>query len=429
VQGQKLSLLLAVASRYGALAVQFLIVVLVSRQLSKAEAGAYFMIFGAVTSTYCLAGLGIPDGLVKSCSEAIAHERRELVRPQVGKAAMVTLISSVAMLAGLIGVGVALRMPLAYLGAFAGWWMGYAVVFFCGQALVAIGKESLGAFLFYTATNLFMIVTTAPYLLLHAHPTLSGALVASLAAACLAAVICVASLTINLLKWPAGEVKAQVLPTARLGAMIAIARLFQAVIYWIPAWAIGAVRGPADAATVGAAGRLLIAASALIAAFRFSVRSRIVIAATKGDWEGIERMSRVIATIATSGALAALIGLFVIGDPIIALVFGHDYAAVGPVLAVLLIGAIGESFGGPVDEVLKLTGRPVAVLVGLMVAVALEAALAIWLAHYGVVAVAVAQAAAFCGMYGFQIYYLKRKTGALIVPYASIGALRTAMRA
>ena len=172
----------------------------------------------------------------------------------------------------------------------------------------------------------------------------------------------------------------------------------------------------------------MIAASAVVAAFRFAVRSQIVIAATQKDWPHIERTARMIATISTAVAVCSLIGVLVLGEPVIKLVLGAKYGAATAVLAVLLIGAVGESFGGPVDEILKLTGHPNFVLVTLVITISIEATLAVFLARFSIMAAAAAQAAAFCIMYALQIAYLKKKAGVLIVPYFTISGLRGSVR-
>ena len=126
-------------------------------------------------------------------------------------------------------------------------------------------------------------------------------------------------------------------------------------------------------------------------------------------------------------AVAALAFVLVAGSGLFVMIFGHGYRGVAPVLAMLLVGAIGESVGGPVDEVLKYQGQARPVLIGLIVTVAGEVLLARLLAPYGAVAAAAAQAIAFGAMYTFQIALCWRRLGILIVPYVRPRDLRAAL--
>lgn len=416
----------ALASRYGALAVQFLIVVLVARCLAKADAGTYLLVFGAITTTSVFAGFGAPDGLVKAIPELLDRGAPAAARAAIARSALITLVSSLLIVGGLMGGALLRGMApgIAILAAL--WWLAYAAVFFSGQALVALRRESLGAFVFYALNNLLLLVTTAPYLVFAAHADVAGALQASVIAGALAALTGAALVFRATRALGSSGPEGLAVETSRLGLTIATARGFQAALYWIPAWAVAAASGPADAAEMGAAGRLLIAATAVIAVFRFTIRGRIVAAGVRGDRPAIERMARGSATIATLSALAALGAVLVAGPFVIGLLFGPSFRGAAAVLAVLLVGAIGESVGGPVDEVLKYQGFPNAVLAGLVVTVAIECLLAWILAPYGALAAAWAQAIAFCGMYAFQILYCRAKLGILILPYLSPRQVRAA---
>ena len=420
----------ALASRYGALAAQFVIVVLVARGLGKADAGIYLALFGVMTTTTVFVGWGAPDGLVRAVPELIARRRDDAVFATVLKAAAWTGGSALVMVGGLLAIGAGRGMAPGLLMLAAGWWLAYAAVFFCGQALVALGRATLGAFVFYAANNLLLLVTTAPYLLLTHAPDVAGTLRASLAASALAAVFAAGLLAVTVRPWVrrlprGGFVDAD--GAMGLGLVIALARMAQSALYWVPTWVVAAVSGPAEAALMGTAGRLLIAATAVIAVFRFTIRGRIVTAGARGDRAAITRMARAAATVATLCAVAALAFVLVAGSGLFVMIFGHGYRGVAPVLAMLLVGAIGESVGGPVDEVLKYQGQARPVLIGLIVTVAGEVLLARLLAPYGAVAAAAAQAIAFGAMYTFQIALCWRRLGILIVPYVRPRDLRAAL--
>lgn len=429
ISREALARISSLASRYGALLAQFVIVILIARHLTKEDAGVYLLVFGAVTSTSVFAGFGAPDGLVKAVPELIHAGHGAAARREIVLSARFTALTSAGLLAILALAGVVTGVDRQAIAFFLPWWAGYAAVFFCGQALVAIGRPHLGAFVFYALNNLLLMVTTAPYLLFSANPTVADALCMSIVASTFAVILGGGLLLRQLFRLPKnGEIRPRA-ATFRLGLIIAAARMLQAVLYWIPAWAIAIASGPADAAIVGTAGRLLIAATAVIAVFRFTIRSRIVTAAAQGNYAAMERMARVAATIATASSIAALIIVLLVGQPLIAFVFGSSFGEAAPVLAVLLIGAVGESIGGPVDEVLKYNGQAVPVLIGLIATVAIEVVLALGLSRFGPAWAAAAQAAAFCGMYVYQIILCRRRVGITVLPYLSAAKLRHALAA
>lgn len=418
--------LVAVVSRYGALAAQFLIVVAVARALPKAESGTYLLVFSAVTTTIVFVGFGAPDGLVKAVPELMHLGRGGAVRGQIMRTASTTSWLGAGFLGSLCLLGFCLGYENSLIMAFAAWWIPYAALFFCGQALVSLGRTALGTFLFYTLNNFATIFLLLPYLLLSKHPTASSTLHVSIAAGWLAAVLGVFALAKSI---PVADrtlaSTAQVRGTLKLGFVIALSRMFQGALYWVPSWVAAAVLGAADAAVISAAGRLLIAATAVIAVFRFTIRPRIVAAEARGDRRAVEDMSRFAATVSLAFVLLCMVVVVAVGRFAVTLVFGPSFSQAAEILTILLIGGIGESFAGPVDEVLKYSGYALLVLASLIVTVFLEFGIAWFFASSlkSLGAVAFAQSIAFCGMYAAQIMICQRKLGVLIVPFASLNRL------
>lgn len=414
--------LIAIGSRYGALATQFILVLLVARTLPQDQAGQYFVSFGLVATVFCLAGAGIPDGLVKTVGEDIASGRVGRIRDAILRGGLISMVTA------LLGCGfgsIAFLMTGSdseYVLLTATWCFLYGLVFFAAQGLVALRAAGLGAFFFYSSTNMYLLITSVPYLLFRQDPTLTELMGCTVVAATLSLITALVFLKRTLALYT-GRERADLMPAFRVGRVIALSRMLQAMIYWIPVWVAGALLGPADASVVATAGRLLVAVTAVVAALRFSVRPVIIAAAAEGDWLSIERIGRRIALFTTTLTLLAMLLMYLIGKPILLFLFGAEYLSAWGVLVVLLFGALGEAFGGPVDEVLKMTGHGSAVFLGLVVTVTLETALAIALSSHGILAIAAAQAAAFCVMYGYQILYLRQKRGILIMPL-SAGAFR-----
>ena len=409
----------AIGSRYLALVVQFGLVMLVINTLPQNEVGIYFATFGLVTTLFCLAGLGLPDGMVKILGGHITRKHLDSIGTTCLRSLGVSAVTTVILCT--VGAAVALwtGQPPVFVLLAALWLFLYGMVFAVSQALVALRSPGSGSFFFYSSTNIFILGTSVPYLLTFDHPTLIGLLSFTVLAATLSLLSASIALFGTLQNYPGNAPAEGLKPAIQVGFVIALSRMLQSMLYWIPVWVATACLGASEAATIGTGGRLLIAVTAVIAALRFSARPDIVAATTMEDWATIENIGRGICTVAMTFTLLALLVLWTVGQPILAQLFSAEYAVVWPLLMVLIVGALGEAFGGPVDEILKMSGHAHIVFRTLLVIVAAEALLAAILAGQGVVAIAWSQALAFCAMYAFQVLFLHAKRGIWVLPVPS----------
>lgn len=406
---------LAITARYGGLAVQFALVLLVANTLPPEAAGRYFVAFGLVTTLFCLVGLGLPDGLVIRLGQALAQGQSDVIKDALHQMRCRAVASAVVLFG--IGAGAAIwaGQDPVYCALTAIWAGLYGMVFVAAQGLVALRAAAMGAFFFYSATNLALSASAVPYLLLSATPTLGGLMAVTIGAAALAA--CAGHLVL----WQrarrfAGNRRIDLGPASRAGGLIALSRVLQSMLYWVPVWVTAAMLGSAEAAIIATAGRLLIGVSAAIAALRFSVRPAIVAAAAAHDWSGIEALGRRISLATTVFTLFAIVTLWLFGRPILDHLLGDAYVAAWPVLMILLLGALAEAFGGPVDEILKMTGNSRAVFYCLIVTIAFETVFSVGFAQHGVRAIAMAQVAGFTLLYGCQIVLLWRVRSVVVAP-------------
>lgn len=405
----------AIGSRYGALAVQFVIVLLVANRLPQTEAGSYFVAFGLVATLFCLVGIGLPDGLVITLGRALASGNTGIVRNALHRSLLRGIISASALFGCGAMVAILAGIDTTYSLLTGAWGLLYGMVFVVSQGLIALRAAALGSFFFYSATNLALLFTSVPYLLLSSAPSLYGLMTMTVVAAVLAIAAALTALWHQARQF-AGTERAELGAATCAGAVIALSRMLQSAIYWIPVWVTTILLGSADAAVIATAGRLLIAVTAVIAALRFSVRPAIIAAEAQGDWPAIERVGRHISLATAAFTSMAMAGLWFFGQPVLFVLLGAEYAAAWGVLMVLLVGALGEAFGGPVDEVLKMTGHGRTVLHTLILTVLVEAALAACLSSQGMMAVAAAQAVAFVAMYVYLVYALSRLRGIVIMP-------------
>lgn len=409
--------LIPIFSRYGSILIQFALVTLIARILPTHETGTYFFISGLVLSLYFFAGLGIPDGLVVSCPSASAKGRGMYARALIARGIRCSL-ASVIVISVAVGVAVAMYEGSTRIAVSTVIWLcGYCLVFIASQALIALDKIQWGSFIFYSAVNTCLCLTTIPYLLLASNPSLEMVLATN---ACAAAIAGVAAMLFVLReggRHVSGTAEVSIAETWKSGALIASGRVVQAGIIWMPVWIAGFLLSKEDTAQIGLACRLLGIVGAVLAAIRFSIRPQIARLAAEGDWKMIERIDRKIAFWASVLAVAAMAATVVIGADVIALVFGEPYRAAAPLLLILLGASLAESIGGPVDEILKMSGNAQSVLVLQGISLGFMAAVGALLSlHEGVAGTAVAFAFSFVLLYGLQIALLYKRRGIFAFP-------------
>ncbi|WP_122519420.1 lipopolysaccharide biosynthesis protein [Pannonibacter phragmitetus] len=406
----------AIASRYGALAIQFLLVILVTHALPQDMAGQYFVAFGLVATLFCITGLGLPDGLVKTIGDQISDGKLGLIRSALWRTLLVSGLSGLF----LFGLGAAVSVFFGANPVLAGltatWCLLYGLVFVVAQCLVALRHPGLGSFFFYSSTNIFYLLTSIPYLLLARNPQLGGLLSLSLIAATLSLALALGALWRRTRQLPPSDERAELRAAFEIGGFIAVSRLVNAAIYWVPVWAAGLLLTSTDAAIMATAGRLLIGVTAVVAAVRFSVRPSIVAAAQAGDWARIEGQGQRIALATTTLTSIALVGCYAIGEPILQIFFPPEYASSWIILIILLIGALSEAAGGTVDEILKMTGHSIFVLLALIWVVIFEAILCFMASNFGLLGISSAQSFSFFLYYSLLIIFLYKKKGILILP-------------
>jgi O-antigen/teichoic acid export membrane protein len=122
----------------------------------------------------------------------------------------------------------------------------------------------------------------------------------------------------------------------------------------------------------------------------------------------------------------SLIAYLIVGYWLIVFLFGANYGAAYPVLAILIVGTLAEGVGGVVDEILKMTGSATFVLALLVAVVACEAAAA-WLVR-DVLSLAAIQAGAIILLYAAQLAFFRKTRGVWLLPFHSVATIKAAFR-
>lgn len=412
------SLFVTVALRYSGLVLQFVLLALLARYLDPGDYGRYMLVLSAVLPTYFALGFGVSEAFVREAPQLLQREDRDgLLGRLVGTTCAVAVVSalSVALIGGMALWLLPLDHQTGVVAAFAvALFIANGLMFNGAQILLGVGSETLGAFFFYPAVNLGLVITVIPYLILTDTPTFAGTALTTSVSALLSAAIAFAGVLgrVRLQKPKLGEAWR----LASLGFRLSLARALYAAGIWLPTFVAGIVLTPLQAGSLGTAGRVAIAVGAVMAAFRFAVRPAIIRAFAAKDRHEIKRICGALSGVSLALACVALILSSLIGPQVLAIGFGHHYVSAAPLVTILLFGVVIEAYAGPVDEVLKMTGSEKAVLVIFAVAVPISTAGLLVAAHYGVTAMAWVQVLYTLTVFGTMLFAVRRALGIWLHP-------------
>ena len=409
----------AVVFRYGGIVLQFVILLVLARHLDADDYGRYMLVLSAVFPTYFLLGFGISEAFVREAPRLIRDGDLRPVRTLVGATLMVALgTAAVLAVAGALAVWLLPLDPttsdvVVFMVAF---FIANGLMFNGAQLLLGSGSETLGAFFFYPAINLSLVVSALPYVLYSAHPTFSGIALATSVASLIVGVVAVGLVVVHVRpRRPRRGTSRQLIA---VGARLSAARGMYAAGLWLPTFIAGVLLAPAQAGYLGTAGRLAVAVGAVTAAVRFAIRPAIVRAYERQDWPAIAAVCGRVATVTLAMVTVAFAVTFFFGRSLVSMTFGTGFASAAPLLTVLLIGVAIEAFAGPVDEVLKMTGQENSVLIIFAGTLPIFAAALVAAAPHGVMVMAWVQVGYTLAVFGAMIVTLGRKRRVWLHPVA-----------
>jgi O-antigen/teichoic acid export membrane protein len=387
------------------------------------------LVLSAVLPTYPLLGLGASETFVRDASRHLQRGRTDAVAPLVG--ATLTAALGMAACVALVGGVLVWLLPLSAatttLATFAvAFFIANGLTFNAAQLLLGGGFQALGSFFFYPAVNLSLLTSSVPYVVFTETPTFRGVAVATSSAALLIAAAAI--LLVVYLVRPAWAGVATMRHLVRIGIRLSSARVLVHAGNWLPTFLAGVVLAPVQAGYIGTASRVAVAVGAVNGAVRFAVRPAIVRAFERQDHDAIKETCGRLATATFGIACMALAVSALAGHTLIAFAFSRDLESAAPLLTILLVGVACEAFGGPVDEILKMTGNEKRVLAILAAGVA-SAALAIFLvAPLGVTAMAWVQVGYSMAVFGTMILAVRRTLGIWLHPILPRGLSISATR-
>lgn len=410
-------MLITVALRYGAIAVQFLVLAVLARHLTVDDYGRYMLVLGAVWATFTLLGLGASETFVRDapvhiqrgCPNEVANLVGGTLAVALGSALCIALTSGLALWT--IPLDPTTKTMVAFIIAFV---IANGLVFNAAQLLLGAGFHGLGSFFYYPAVNLSLLVSSIPYVVLAKSPSFQGVAVATSLAGLITASL--ALLIVLRCIRPTRPTSGSIRHLVRVGSRLSFARAMGYLGVWLPIFLAGAILAPVQAGYLGTANRLAFAVGAVIAAMRFAVRPSIVRAFDQGDRQSIRLTCGRLASMAFALACIAIVVSAVAGDAIFKIAFGADLVPAAPLLTILLLGTAFEAFCGPVDEVLKMTGNEGRVITILMVAVGISTVALFVVSSLGVSALAWVQVGYAVIIFGTMVLIVRLHLGIWLLP-------------
>jgi O-antigen/teichoic acid export membrane protein len=171
-----------------------------------------------------------------------------------------------------------------------------------------------------------------------------------------------------------------------MGLRSAASVLFVASSLWVLSWA----RPHEEVAVYGVAATLLQVMAAIPSIANFIIPQEFSLLFADGRKGEMEQLARTAATLVAMLSFASLLGLLLVGRPLIRIAYGDSYVGAWGILLVLAVGTFWDSASGGAGFALQMAGHHVRLLLLTVGGAALNVALSLLLAPawggYGIAA-------------------------------------------
>jgi O-antigen/teichoic acid export membrane protein len=356
----------ALLARAVALPIGLLQAMLLTRILTPAEVGAYFLAISLIGILAILAQGGMSRPMVKMVASALATDRPLAARHAIRVALLVTLAGGVLLaLAVAAGLGEWLSAMLEDGEALRGV-VPIIAVMVLAFALVDVVAETLRGFHDLRAASAFgdYLAQRAALMLVLSTIWLAGwpADLTTVLAVALAAAVLMLALAL-------GQLRRQVGKIGRHGARWRTAEvlghglpfLLMRLNVWLSAgadlWVLGMFRPPEEVAVYGAASRLAVIVGTPLAVSNAVLAPVIAELHSRDERARLEKVMRAAATLGVLPSLLLAALFFALGDRILSIAFTEAYAEGWLVVVILAIGQLVNVLFGPCTIALAMTGH------------------------------------------------------------------------
>lgn len=423
----------ALVSRLVAAVAGFAANLLVVRLLPPTDVGFYFLLVSVVALGTTIGQAGLQVAVVRLAAEAGA------AGDDSGKHGVIAgSVKLVAMISAAVGIVVAafgptvlqwLSIAAASAMAFAlagGWILSLSLISVIAESQRGLHQYRVASFLGSTLPNLATVAALGALLGFAAHPSLEMVIAAVVGAVTVVGIYCVGMLVARL-----GSVKNMVHGSSRellsTGLPLLVTMLAVFAMTQLDLWIVGSHRGVAEAASYGAAARLVALVMMPMLIGNMALQPLVAELNGRGEMQGIERLVRATGAATGLAALVVLAFLCLAAEPILGLVYGDYYRGGASVLVLLAAGQTMNALTGPGAVVLMMTGGQREVMViSLFCGVAMAVAGVLVVSSHGGVGVA-AVTALTAGVHGLACLLMVNRRHGIWV-HASVGGLARAIR-
>ena len=395
----------------------FVTVVLLARVLGKDAYGIYAVVFATMTVLSIPAALGAPNLMVRETAKTLEADQTERLGALWRQGDMFVLISSIAVVAGLV-VWLALSTPSQT----------YLIAFLAGLALVplrafvglrggvlrGLGKVVAGQIPeFLLRPALFLALALVLAVMLQDHLDATTTLVAHSIAALLALVGVIA---LQRKLTPPGTsggpspigMGAMLMASGAMGLVAGA----QVLNNNLDVMMLGAMRESGEAGIYKVAASTALLVSFGLQAVNQVLMPRVAASHKRGDLQAMKTVIRQSARLSLGLAAASAVILIAMGPWFLETAFGAEYRAAYPALVILVGGQLLNAAFGPVISVLNMTGHERDTLKGVLIACGLNVALnALLIPPFGVIGAASATAATLVCWNAILFWRVRQRLG------------------
>lgn len=346
-----ITLLQSSAGRYIGMVLTFLTMSLIAHKLSVTDLGMYSISFGLASSFCYLVGIGIPEGLVKVIEKNYSNNRSR--HNLIFNAHLLSILSGVFVIIITLIISFLSWLDSNHASTII-WCVAWGCNISAAHSLVALKKERLGAMFFYSLTALCSSSVAIISVLLG---TTEISIIITRTAVAFSLLSMISTCVLFLHIQEKSSIRMISLNDAKklltTGLPFTLGRVIQACILWIPVWLSGFYYTKEASGIVAALIRLGVAFGAAMSATRFVLKrwfvqliqeKKIVLL---GDI--LSSFGTLISAISLSGAVLMLL----IGDIVLALMFGSGIGQYYWLMSIILLGISIEALFGASEDLLK----------------------------------------------------------------------------
>ena len=399
---------------------------LLSRQLGPENLGSWILLSSVVMAVATIAGLGLPESLVRATSKLQTEGRNDAASTQIVQAFLLTA-------AALVAVAVLLNLPrtLQLISSFAGqsadWRIGALMTIWVATwSIQTLASACFRGMHDIRLATFFAGLCRNGLLLLILGVLTLGSFEVSLNSAISAMVLALVGGNLFALSL----LRKKVLPHKKdyeksLGKQLSdswpflMNLLILLIIARAGLWSLGAFSTRSEVALLGIVLQLMVLVS--LPLFVMNAVLPPVISslhAAGNQQEKLERTIRSVTSLACIPALGVFLVMLFFGRPLIEQLFGEFYGAAAPVLVVLALGQCANVIAGPSGTLLKMTDHQHELfrvnLVFGVITVLLSIAAA---SRYGALGIAVVTTLVLTTQNIYTIALAYRRTGVLCCAY------------